>query len=158
MVQAFPILGEPAASSEPGEGSFHNPPFWQDDKAVGLIGTLDDLDIHALVDLAHGLLERRPLIAAIGIELQKKRVETEQRRHQKHAAIAVLDVGGKHDGVHQEALRVDENVPLLALDLLARIIAMRVAGPPFSALLTLWLSMIAAVGEASRAARSRHST
>jgi hypothetical protein len=23
-----------------------------------------------------------------------------------------------HDGVHQEALRVDENVPLLALDLL----------------------------------------
>lgn len=39
--------------------------------------------------------------------------------HQKHAAIAILDVGSMHDGVHQAALRVDENVPLLAFDLLA---------------------------------------
>jgi hypothetical protein len=38
-------------------------------------------------------------------------------------------------------------MPLLALDLFARVIAMRIdAGPPFSALFTLWLSMIAAVG------------
>jgi hypothetical protein len=38
-------------------------------------------------------------------------------------------------------------VALLALDLLARIIPVPVdAGPPFSALLTLWRSMIAAVG------------
>jgi hypothetical protein len=63
-----------------------------------------------------------------------------------------------HDGVHQEALRVDENMPLLALDLLARIVAVRVINPPFSALFTLWLSMIAAVGDASRSALSRHST
>jgi hypothetical protein len=42
------------------------------------------------------------------------------------AAVAILDIGGMHDGVHQEALRVDENVPLLALDLLARIVAVRV--------------------------------
>jgi hypothetical protein len=63
-----------------------------------------------------------------------------------------------HDGVHQEALRVDENVPLLALDFLARIIAMRVVKPPFSALFTLWLSMMATVGDASRSALSRHST
>jgi hypothetical protein len=64
-----------------------------------------------------------------------------------------------HDGVHQEALRVDENMPLLALDLLARIVAMRVdAGPPFSALFTLWLSMMAVVGDASRSALARHST
>jgi len=38
----------------------------------------------------------------------------------------------------QQAQRIYENVPLLALDLLARIIAVRInAGPPFSALLTL---------------------
>jgi hypothetical protein len=61
--------------------------------------------------------------------------------------------------MHQEALRIDENVTLLALDLLARIIAMRIdAEPPFSPDLTLWLSMIAAVGLASRAACSRHFT
>ena len=40
-----------------------------------------------------------------------------------------------------------------------RYLAMRIdAGPPFSALLTLWLSMIAAVGLASRSAFSRHAT
>jgi hypothetical protein len=62
------------------------------------------------------------------------------------------------DGVHQEALRIDENMPLLAFDLLARIVAMRVVSPPFSALFTLWLSMMAAVGDASRSALWRHST
>ena len=58
-----------------------------------------------------------------------------------------------------QAQRVDEDVALLALDLLARIVAVRInAGPPFSALFTLWLSMIAAVGLASRSPCSRHST
>jgi hypothetical protein len=48
---------------------------------------------------------------------------------------------------------------LLALDQLARIKAVRIdAGPPFSALLTLWLSMMAAVGLASRSSFSRHVT
>jgi hypothetical protein len=61
-----------------------------------------------------------------------------------------------HDRVHQEALRIDKNVSLLALDLLACVVARRIdAGPPFSALLTLWLSMMAAVGLASREASSR---
>jgi hypothetical protein len=60
--------------------------------------------------------------------------------------------------VHQQALRIDEDVALLALDPLAGIETMRVRDPPFSALLTLWLSMIAAVGEASRPACSRQST
>jgi hypothetical protein len=55
--------------------------------------------------------------------------------------------------------RIYEEVTLLALDLFACIIAMRIdAGPPFSALLTLWLSMIAAVALASRSTFSRHAT
>jgi hypothetical protein len=39
--------------------------------------------------------------------------------------------------VEQQTQRIYENVALLALDLLARIVAMRIdAGPPFSALFT----------------------
>ena len=84
---------------------------------------------------------------------------TEQRGEQQDAAIAILDVGGMDDGVHQQTQRIDENMPLLALDQLAGIEPVRIdASPPFSALFTLWLSMIAAVGLASRCARSRHST
>src|SRR6516165_4301547 len=64
-----------------------------------------------------------------------------------------------HHGMKQQTQRIYEDVALLALDLFARIIAMRIdAGPPFSALFTLWLSMIAAVGQASRSAFSRHAT
>ena len=67
-----------------------------------------------------------------------ERIEAERRGHQERTAVAILDIGGMHDGVHQEALRVYENVPLLALDLLARIVAVRIdARPPFSALFTL---------------------
>jgi len=62
-----------------------------------------------------------------------------------------------NDGLHQQPLRVDEKMTLLALDLLSRVEPVRIdRGPPFSALFTLWLSMMAAVGLASRSACSRH--
>src|SRR5262249_37922898 len=64
-----------------------------------------------------------------------------------------------HRQAHIMALQGLPVVALLALDLFARIIAMRIdAGPPFSALFTLWLSMMAALGLASRSACSRHAT
>jgi hypothetical protein len=44
----------------------------------------------------------------------------------------------KTDAMKQQAQRIYKNVPLSALDFLARIIAGRIdRGPPFSALLTL---------------------
>jgi hypothetical protein len=50
-------------------------------------------------------------------------------------------------------------VPLLTFDLLAGIEARRIdPAPPFSVLVTLWLSMMAAVGVASRSACSRQRT
>ena len=64
-----------------------------------------------------------------------------------------------HGGRYQQTLRVDQDVPLLTFDLFAAIEARRInPNPPFSALFTLWLSMIAAVGLASRAACSLHRT
>ena len=61
------------------------------------------------------MLKLRPPVARVGVELQQERIHAEQRRHQEHATIAVLDVGGMHDGVHQQALRIDEDMPLLPL-------------------------------------------
>jgi hypothetical protein len=96
-------------------------------------------------------------ISAVDEELLQKRERAEQCRHDEDAAITILDVGRMNDGVEQQAYCVDKNVPLLALDLLARIVAVRInARPPFSALFTLWLSMMAAVGLAFRWACSRH--
>ena len=122
-----------------------------------MIGSLDDLDIDARQNPFHRTLELRSLVAAVGIELDQERKGAEQARHQQRAAVAVLDVGGVDDRVHQQALRIDEDVALLAFDLLAGIVARRInRRPPFSALLTLWLSMIAAVGLALRDAAWRH--
>ena len=80
-----------------------------------------------------------------------------KQRQEREAAVAILNLGGGDDAVQEQALRVDQSMALLALDQLARIEAVRIdAGPPFSALFTLWLSMMQAVGLASRAAFSRH--
>ena len=98
--------------------------------------------------LGEGLLKLRSLIAAVGEELRKGNrphgVEDEE------ATVAVLYVGWMNDDVQREAKRVDKNMSLLSFDFLSCVVASRVdRGPPFSALFTLWLSMIAAVGLAS---------
>jgi len=101
----------------------------------------------------------RPLIGAVGEQFAEKGKQAEQCRQQREAAVAILNVGGGDDAVQQQTLRVDQNMSLLALDQLARVEAVGIdAAPPFSALFTLWLSMMQAVGLASRPAFSRHLT
>ena len=61
--------------------------------------------------------------------------------------------------MQQQTQRIDEDVALLALDQFAGVEPVRIdAGPPFSALFTLWLSTMQAVGLASRSSCSRHLT
>jgi hypothetical protein len=124
-----------------------------------VIGALDDFGFEAGEDFRECLLELRSLVVSISKELLQERIHSKQGRKKQDAAVAILNIGGMNDGMEQQTKRVYENLPLLSLDLLARIIAMRIdARPPFSALLTLWLSMMAAVGLASRSPCSRHST
>jgi hypothetical protein len=132
-----------------------------------VIGTLDDLYVHLRHYFRHGAAKQRALIAAIGVEFHQERIHAEHGRHDECAAVPILNVSGMNDGMNQQALRIDENMPLLALDLsatsslslLSRVVARRInRRPPFSALLMLWLSMTAAVGLASRPIASRHFT
>lgn len=74
----------------------------------------------------------------------------------KEATVAVLYVGWMNNQIEHQAERIDKDVTLLAFDFLAGVVARWVnLRPPFSAPLTLWLSMMAAVGLASRSVRSR---
>lgn len=136
-VEAFPIFGEPATPPEPCKGALDDPSFGEDDEARGLIRSLDDFNVDVLENARDGAAELWTLITAVSVEFQKERIKAEQGRHEKFAAVSILNVGGMHDRVHQEALRIDENMPLLALDLLSGIITRRVVKPPFSALFTL---------------------
>ncbi len=118
--------------------------------------TLDDLDSPSTA-LCECRRKLRPLIVGIGEDAfdegeaaARAAVEDQQR------AIAILQIGRVDGDVQQEAERVDEDVPLAARDLLARVIARWIERrPPFCAPLALWASMIATVGLASRPAFSR---
>jgi hypothetical protein len=87
------------------------------------VRALDDLDVDLRAGGGKAIAELRPLVAAVGVELEQERVEAEQRTHQQHTAVAVLHIGGMHDSLHQQALGIDQDVSFLALDLLAGIIA-----------------------------------
>ena len=122
------------------------------------VGAFHDLDL-PWPECPDGGGRRRPLIASVSENALDKREQLSHRLQDKQAAVAVLNVGWVDDEVEHQAERVDNDVPLLAFDFLACVVAGRIdAGPPFSALLTLWLSMMAAVGLASRFACSRTAT
>jgi hypothetical protein len=136
-IEAFPILGEPTASAEPSEGPLHDPALGQDHEAFCPIRSLHDLGFHTREHAGQAFAEFGSLVSCIGVELFQERKHPEQRRHDELAAVTVLDIGRMDQGMKQQAQRVYESMPLLALDLRAGIIAVRIdRGPPFSALFT----------------------
>jgi hypothetical protein len=122
-------------------------------------GALDDFDDPTA--RARGSHCRpRPLITCIGEDAHNEREQSSRTFVENQCrAVTILDVGRVNHCAQQQAERVYENMALLALDLLARVIAMRInVRPPFSALFTLWLSMIAAVGLTARSSCSLHAS
>jgi hypothetical protein len=89
-----------------------------------------DLDVHLSAGTGQARLELRPLVARVGVELRQEGIQPKQRRHRQNPAIAVLDIGGMYDGVHQQALRVDQDVPFPPPDLFAAIEARRIDAAP----------------------------
>lgn len=87
-----------------------------------MIRAFDDFDIHLRQYLLHGTTENRSLITAIGVEFQQEWIHAEHGCHHKHIAIAILNIGGMHDGVDEQAFGIYKNVPLLALDFLSRVV------------------------------------
>lgn len=88
--QALPVLTRPSTPVQPGDGSFHNPALGYHNEPV-----------------------------RVGLQLEQDWVPAEQARGEHHAAIAILNVGSICGSLHQQALRIDQDVPLLAHDLFA---------------------------------------
>jgi len=122
------------------------------------LGALDDLQLPcagAGDDRGHF----GPLVAAVGEDTLDEREQTTGSLQQQMRPVAILHVGRMDHDVQQEAERIDEDMPLAARDLLARIEPLRIdRRPPFCAALALWLSMTAADGLASRPSFSRTAT
>jgi hypothetical protein len=58
-------------------------------------------------DFANGGLKDRPLIAAVGIELQQEWMQAKQCGHHQHPTATILDIRRMHEGVEQQALSID---------------------------------------------------
>jgi hypothetical protein len=116
--------------ADPGQGSFDDPAFWRDDEVMG-VGALDDLDPPGAC-IGDRLRCLRSLIAGIGEDaLDEWKAAARLSQNLAHA-VAILHVGRMHDNAQQEAERIDEDVPLAARNLLARIEALRIErGAPF---------------------------
>ena len=129
------------------------------DEAFGMIGAFDDLDHQPGHCTSDPCTEHWTGIGAVGKQRAQEGELPEQGGQQQHTAVAILHIGSSHQHVHYETQRIDQDMPLLALDQLARIEPVWIdPRPPFSALFTLWLSTMQAVGLASRIACSRHFT
>src|SRR4029453_12789588 len=61
-VEVLPILGQPAASAEPGKRALDDPSLGQDHKPIRLIRALDDFEAYALENLVERAPKLRPLV------------------------------------------------------------------------------------------------
>ena len=124
------IAGQAAVAADPGKGALDNPALGQDDEAMG-IAALDDLQAPE-AGLGDHLGHLRPLIPGVGKDAFDERKGSPRRAQQVSRTVAILHVGRVDGHAQQEAKRIDEDVPLAAGDLLARVEALRVErGAPF---------------------------
>ena len=123
--QRLGVPGQAPVAAEPGEAALDDPAPGQENEASGRVGALDDGQLEPLVagrggpDLA--------LIAAVGEDQGEKGEAAADAREQRGQPVAVLDAGGMNDAAQQQAQRVDQDVALAAVDLLAGIVAARAA-------------------------------
>jgi hypothetical protein len=152
--QVLDIFGKAAAAAEPRKCSLDDPPLRKHFKALRLVRALDDLQL-PIAERPHGGGRRSALVSTVSEDPLDEGKRPARLLEQRQGAVAILDVGGVDVCGEDQAERVDQDVALLAFDLLPGVIARRVdTSAPFSALFTLWLSMIATLGLASLPASS----
>jgi len=95
------------------------------------VGALDDL--HPPCAGGHdGGLHLRSLITAITVDQFDEGKQPTRATQHGEDAISILHIGRMDDDSQEEAERIDENMPLAARNLLARIETLRVErGAPF---------------------------
>ena len=122
---ALEVAGQATVSTDPGQGALDDPAFGKDDEAMQLVA-LDDHQRPG-AGLREGGGGRGSLVAGVGGKEATCGLIEDQS-----CAITILHAGGMDDDAQEEAERVDEDMPLAAGDLLARIEAVWVErGAPF---------------------------
>jgi hypothetical protein len=140
-------------TTQPAEGSFHNPTAWKHIKAFDGVGPFHNLQTE-LVGFSQRKdpLDQFPCVSPIRPNELDAQVRVPDQSEKHSSTVAILDVGSMNHYSNNQSKRVYEEMPFAAVDFLAGIISME---PPFSVVLTDWLSRIAALGSASRPSATR---
>jgi len=118
---AFEVASQPAVAADPGERPLDNPPFGQDLEAGG-VGSLHDLQ-PPCPGTPGDERHLRTCVSAISKDTFNERKHPSRLAQHLEGAVTILNIGGMNDDAQQEAQRVDQDVPLAALDPLARVVA-----------------------------------
>src|SRR4051794_10913346 len=146
------VLGEAPIPPQPGERPLHHPPPRQDDETTGRL--LHHLQPDRLRQPPGGHPVGDAAVRPVGPHPLQPAEPPADHLEQQLRPVGVVHVGGMHHHSEDQAERIDQDVPLAAGDLLSPIVA---AGPPFSVVLTDWLSTIAAEGCRWRPSAARRS-
>ena len=147
--KSFIIFREPTLASEPGKAPLDHPASGEHLKTM-LVSPLHNTEHPAGKGLRP--LDQLASIATVGPDQpQPAKTIFELRQHQR-GPVPVLNVSRMHHDSQQQPERIHRQVTLASSRFFAGIVAPRA---PFSVVLTVWLSRIAARGVGARRACSR---
>jgi hypothetical protein len=128
---ALEVARQAAVVADPCERALDDSAFGQDDELVQVVA-LDDFD-NPPTGAGRGVRDAWSLVAGIGEDaLDEGKEAARSLIENQPRPVAILHVRRMNGDVQEQAERIDEDVPLAARDLLARIIALRVErGAPF---------------------------
>ena len=150
--QRLVVLAQPTTPAQPCECALNHPSARQYFKSVAAPRPFDDPERPAC-QLPHPL-DQLSSIPRVSPDQAHTIKAVFQLADQQLRSISVLNVGRMNHHVQQQSCGVHYDVVLSTFDLFARVVAAR---PPFSVVLTDWLSMMAALGSASLPSASRTS-
>jgi hypothetical protein len=147
--QRLVVLAQPPILAKPPKGPFHYPTSGQYYETMQ-VTTPDNLNNPS--ECASGPIYECPTVASIDPDPLQSPKSIAQFLHDKSASITILNVGRMYHYDQDQPKCINEQVPLTPRNLLSSVIT---ATPPFSAVLTLWLSRIPALGVGLRPALRR---
>ena len=136
----FVVAGQAAVATQPRKGSFNNPAKGQDFEHPRVV--LDNLQ--PPMSERQSPVYQFARVAPVGHDQPQPGKSSFQAPQHTLGSVTILHVGGMNDHRQQKPQAVHYKVSLAPRYLLPRIVAP--APPPFSVVLTLWLSTIAALG------------
>ena len=135
------VLAQSAVPAKPCQRSFNYPPSGEYLKLMAVPGPSDDFQYPACTGLdPTGQLT---CVSTVAPEQPEPRGTLEQSLQYQPGPVPVLNISRMHRDSQQHPHGVYNNMSFPSFHLLARVIAAR---PPFSVVLTDWLSMMAALG------------